>query len=59
MKCFLCEKDHDAIMLFKLPVEFLFTVHNQMVIGNYKDGEHVCIACIGYMWDDAVAKEAL
>jgi hypothetical protein len=59
MKCFNCSRDHEHILLFKLPVEFLYTEHNQMVIGNAEEGEFICVACIGYLWDDAVAKEGM
>jgi hypothetical protein len=39
-------------MLMKLPVDALFLNKNLGILGNLREGEHICLPCIGYQFDE-------
>jgi hypothetical protein len=51
MKCFLCERDENEVLLVQLPVETLYKESFLYIIGNYVDKEYMCLPCIGYEID--------
>jgi hypothetical protein len=52
MKCLICEKDETRIMLLKLPLDVIYENDWLEIVGNVKPDEYICIACVGYQFDE-------
>jgi hypothetical protein len=51
MKCFICERTEDEILLMKLPLDIKWGEIHIEIIGNAKPNEWVCLPCMGYQYD--------
>jgi hypothetical protein len=51
MFCFNCSRSKEEVVLFQLPVTFLYEGVHMQVLGNCKPNELMCLPCIGYQYD--------
>lgn len=52
MKCLICERTEDEVMLLRAPVEAIYLNVLFEVVGNLEEGEYICLPCVGYQWDE-------
>ena len=57
MKCIICKRDENDIMMMKLPVEAIYESNFLEILGNCEDDEYICLSCIGCQFDDVMEEK--
>lgn len=52
MECFKCERTQEQVLLIKLPVDIAYDEVYFEIVGNYQPNEHICLPCVGYIFDE-------
>lgn len=53
MKCLICERNENQVMLMKLPLEAIYENANLVIMGNVVENEFMCLPCIGVQFDES------
>jgi len=52
MKCFLCDRNHNEVLIIKIPCEIVYKDIWFEMVGNAADNEFICLPCIGDEYDN-------